>query len=154
MADSVTTTSNKTDTKSNYWIIDTIESRGFSWLFLDQSNIWKTGLSWSMFFLLTICVPLLSHLVYQCSACDFHHTRPFDSIVQSSLSVFSAVSFFSLLSFSRKYGLRRFLFLDKMCDVSDEVRHGYSDQLHVCLFISSLYAVLLSFLLIIYSIFM
>nr|GEW57816.1 RNA-directed DNA polymerase, eukaryota, reverse transcriptase zinc-binding domain protein [Tanacetum cinerariifolium] len=35
-----------------------------------------------------------------------------------------------LLSFSRKYGLRRFLFLDKMSDVSDEVRHGYSDQLH------------------------
>ncbi|GJU61293.1 hypothetical protein Tco_1243128 [Tanacetum coccineum] len=128
-ADSITT-SNKTNTKSNYWIIDTLESRGFSWLFLDQSSVWKTGLSWSIFFLLTVCVPLLSHLVYQCSACDFHHTRPFDSIVQSSLSVFSAVSFFSLLSFSRKYGLRRFLFLDKMSDVSDEVRHGYSDQLH------------------------
>lgn len=136
MADSretlLTAVNNKINIKSNYWIIDALESRGFSWIFFDQSSLWKAGLSWSIFFLLAICVPILSHLVFQCSTCDYNHRRPFDLIVQSSLSVFSAISFVSLSSFSRKYGLRRFLFLDKMSDVSDKVRHGYSDQLHVC----------------------
>ncbi|XP_023742837.1 uncharacterized protein LOC111890981 [Lactuca sativa] len=134
MADSretlLTAVNNKINIKSNYWIIDALESRGFSWIFFDQSSLWKAGLSWSIFFLLAICVPILSHLVFQCSTCDYNHRRPFDLIVQSSLSVFSAISFVSLSSFSRKYGLRRFLFLDKMSDVSDKVRHGYSDQLH------------------------
>ncbi|KAJ0647625.1 hypothetical protein HanRHA438_Chr15g0691591 [Helianthus annuus] len=131
MADSKETlAATKHNTKSNYRIIDTLESKGFSWVFVDQSNPWKAGLSWSIFFFLTICVPVLSHLAFQCSTCDYNHRRPYDLIVQSSLSVLSAVSFLSLLSFSRKYGLRRFLFLDKMSYVSDEVRRGYSDQLH------------------------
>ncbi|XP_076907587.1 uncharacterized protein LOC143564089 [Bidens hawaiensis] len=120
----------KNNTKSNYRIIDTLESRGFSWIFLDQSNPWKAGLSWSIFFFLTICVPVLSHLAFQCSTCDYHHRRPYDLLVQASLSLLSTISLLSLLSFSRKYGLRRFLFLDKMSSVSDEVRRGYSDQLH------------------------
>ncbi|XP_071713893.1 uncharacterized protein [Rutidosis leptorrhynchoides] len=119
------------NTKSNYWIIDTLESTGLSWIFLDQSSIWKAGLSWSIFFLLTLCVPILSHLAFHCSTCDHQHQRPFDLIVQSSLSVFSTISFLNLLSFSRKYGLRRFLFLDKLSHVSDEVRYGYSDQLNI-----------------------
>ncbi|XP_024993888.1 uncharacterized protein LOC112527449 [Cynara cardunculus var. scolymus] len=135
MADSketllITTINHKINTKSNYWIIDALESNSFSWIFPDQSDLRKAGLSWSIFVLLAICVPILSHFAFQCSACDQHHRRPFDWIVQSSLSVFSAISFVSLSYFSRKYGLRRFLFLDKMCDVSDKVRQGYSDQLH------------------------
>lgn len=129
MADSretlLTTINNKISRKSDFWIIDALESRGFSWIFLDQSNLWKACLSWSIFFLLAICVPVLSHLAFQCSTCDHQHRRPYDLIVQSSLSIFSAISFVSLLSFSRKYGLRRILFLDKMSDVSDKFRHGF-----------------------------
>ncbi|XP_071690844.1 uncharacterized protein [Rutidosis leptorrhynchoides] len=78
----------------------------------------------------TIGVPILSHIVYQCNSCDHNHQRPFDMIVQFSLSICSALSFISLSSFARTYGLRRFLFLDKLSDVSAEVRDGYSDQLH------------------------
>ncbi|KAL8099899.1 uncharacterized protein LOC141684684 [Apium graveolens] len=102
----------------------------FTWVFLDQSNIWRTSLSWSIFCLLAIGVPLLSHYVFQCNSCDHNHRRPFDSIVQLSLSVFSILSFISLSSFTRKYGLRRFLFLDKLYGVSDMVQKGYALQLH------------------------
>lgn len=103
----------------------------FTWVFLDQSNLWRTSLSWSIFSLLAIGVPLLSHFVFQCNACDHNHRRPFDSIVQLSLSVFSILSFISLSSFTKKYGLRRFLFLDKLYGVSDMVQKGYALQLHV-----------------------
>ncbi|XP_071689730.1 uncharacterized protein [Rutidosis leptorrhynchoides] len=116
--------------KSNYWIIDALESTKFSWIFIDQSNLWKATLSWLMFFIFTIGVPFLSHIVYQCNSCDHSHQRPFDLIVQLSLSICSALSFISLSSFARKYGLRNFLFLNKLPDVSLKVRDGYSDQLH------------------------
>ncbi|KAL8214041.1 hypothetical protein R6Q57_003490 [Mikania cordata] len=116
--------------KLNYWIINTLESTTFSWIFIGQSNPWKSALSWLIFFIFTIAVPILSHIVYQCSACDDNHRRPFDLIVQLSLSICSTLSFINLSSFARKYGLRRFLFLDKLTDVSVRVRDGYSDQLH------------------------
>nr|XP_043610861.1 uncharacterized protein LOC122582522 [Erigeron canadensis] len=116
--------------KSNYWIIDTLESTRFSWIFIDQSNPYKAILSWVIFFIFTIGVPMLSHIVYQCNTCDHSHQRPFDMIVQLSLSICSTLSFINLSAFAKKYGLRKFLFLDKMSDVSVKVRDGYSDQLH------------------------
>ncbi|KAI3676707.1 hypothetical protein L1987_86320 [Smallanthus sonchifolius] len=116
--------------KSNYWIINTLESTTYSWIFIGQSNPWKAALSWLIFFIFSIGLPILSHIVYQCNECDNSHQRPFDLIVQLSLSACSAISFVNLSSFARKYGLRRFLFLDKLPDVSVKVRDGYSDQLH------------------------
>ncbi|KAL1804177.1 hypothetical protein ACET3Z_032824 [Daucus carota] len=104
--------------------------RLFACVFIDQSNLWHAGLSWSIFCLLAIAVPLLSHFVLHCSTCDRNHRRPFDSIVQLSLSVFSVLSFISLSSFAQKYGLRRFLFLDKLCGVSAKVQRGYAQQVH------------------------
>ncbi|KAK1403121.1 Extracellular ligand-gated ion channel [Heracleum sosnowskyi] len=117
---SSTSTDNRSDDKKSF----------FTWVFLDQSNLWHAGLSWSIFSLLAIAVPLLSHFVYHCKTCDQNHRRPFDSIVQLSLSVLSLISFISLSSFSRKYGLRRFLFLDKMNGVSDQVQRGYVREVH------------------------
>ncbi|KAI7744901.1 hypothetical protein M8C21_009278 [Ambrosia artemisiifolia] len=81
----ITTTAHKPKSRSNYRIINTLESATFSWIFIiDQSNHWSSALSWLI-----------------------------------------------LSSFARKYGLRRFLFLDKLSDVSVKVRDGYSDQLHL-----------------------
>ncbi|CAA0835886.1 Protein of unknown function (DUF3537 [Striga hermonthica] len=104
------------------------------------------------FFLLNIGVPIVSHFVFSCSACDPDHQRPYDAVVQQLFSLFAAVSFASLSSFARKYGLRRFLFLDKLCDESERVRQGYTHQLHrsmkllstfvlPCFFMNSLYKI-------------
>lgn len=106
---------------------------GLKWVFLDYSSIWRAGLSWSVFFLLNIGVPLVSHFLFSCSDCDSDHQKPHDPIIQLSLSLFAAISFLSISSFARKYGLRRFLFLNKLCDESEKVRQGYTQQLHVSL---------------------
>lgn len=109
------------------------------WVCVDQSNIWRAGLSWSIFFLLVIGSPLVSHFLLLCSACDNQHQRPYDAIVQVSLSVFAIISFLSLSSWSRKYGLNRFLFLDKLSDESEKVCQEYAAQLRVCTSSSPLY---------------
>ncbi|XP_057512944.1 uncharacterized protein LOC130795008 [Actinidia eriantha] len=100
-----------------------------TWVCVDQSNLWRSGLSGSIFFVLVIGVPLVSHFVYACSSCDSKHHRPYDGIVQLSLSLVATLSFYSLSSFAHKYGLRRFLFLDKLSDASEKVRQGYTQQL-------------------------
>ncbi|XP_047950239.1 uncharacterized protein LOC125195969 isoform X3 [Salvia hispanica] len=101
------------------------------WLFLDHSSLWRAGLSWSIFFVLNICVPIVSHFLYSCSDCDPAHQRPFDAIVQLSLSSFAAISFFCLSSFARTYGFRKFLFLDRLGDESDKIQQGYAQQFNV-----------------------
>ncbi|KAF8391613.1 hypothetical protein HHK36_023919 [Tetracentron sinense] len=100
------------------------------WGCVDQSNPWTACLSWSVFLLLAIVVPLISHFVLACRNCDENHRQPYDSVVQLSLTIVATLSFICLSDFIRKYGLRRFLFLDKLCDESRKVRQGYTEQLH------------------------
>lgn len=104
------------------------------WVCVDQSSIWKAVLSWSIFFLLAIISPLVSHFFLLCSTCDKNHQRPYDTIVQLSLSVFATISFLSLSSWARKYGVNRFLFLDKLPEESEKVKQGYAAQLRVCFY--------------------
>ncbi|KAJ4830652.1 hypothetical protein Tsubulata_033948 [Turnera subulata] len=95
----------------------------------DHSNIWRTGFSWSVFLVLAIGVPVLSHFVLSCDTCDASHRRPYDAVVQLSLSVFAIISFACLSSWCRKYGLKRFLFLDKLDDESHWIQQRYKQQL-------------------------
>ncbi|CAO2823617.1 unnamed protein product [Amaranthus hypochondriacus] len=112
-----------------------------TWACVDQSNPLKTSLSWFVFFLLCIIVPIVSHYILFCSTCDdADHLQPFDAIVQLSLSAISIVSFFSLTKFARRIGLRKFLFLDKLCEESERVKQGYTIQLQrsvkiLCMFV-------------------
>lgn len=101
-------------------------------LWFDKSSRGTALLSWSVFFLLVVGVPIISHFVLVCSDCDFHHRRPYDAVVQLSLSIFAGISFVSLSYWSRKFGMRRFLFLDKLLDVSDKVRIEYEAEIQVC----------------------
>ncbi|CAM8918412.1 hypothetical protein QQ045_032699 [Rhodiola kirilowii] len=98
------------------------------WVCVDQSNRWRATLSWAVFLLLVVVVPILSHVLYTCGECDQKHRRSYDAVVQVSLSSFATLSFLCLSSWFRKYGLARFLFLDKLSDVSDNVRSGYVVQ--------------------------
>ncbi|XP_043688134.1 uncharacterized protein LOC122639364 [Telopea speciosissima] len=100
------------------------------WMCVDQSSIWRACLSWSLFLLLSIVVPLVSHFVLACSNCDARHYRPYDTVIQLSLTAVATLSFFCLSSFVRKYGLRRFLFLDKLREESEQVGFGYREQLN------------------------
>ncbi|XAR56731.1 hypothetical protein NMG60_11037314 [Bertholletia excelsa] len=100
------------------------------WMCVDQSNAWMMCLSWFVFLVMTIIIPCISHFVLVCSECDEKHSQPYDGVVQISLSAIAALSFVCLSRFVRKYGLRRFLFFDKLCDESETVRKCYTEQLY------------------------
>jgi len=102
------------------------------WVYVDHSNVWKAGFSWSVFFTLAFVVPILSHFLLDCPTCDQDHSRPYHIPVQISLSVFAALSFISISSWDRKYGFSKFLFLDKLGDESLKIQRGYSEQMQVC----------------------
>lgn len=101
------------------------------WLCVDQSNSWTACLSWFVFLIFAILVPALSHFVLYCGDCDSRHSRPYDAVAQLSLSGVAAISFLCLSTFVRRYGLRRFLFFDKLRNESETVRLGYTGQLNV-----------------------
>ncbi|RVW29998.1 hypothetical protein CK203_089825 [Vitis vinifera] len=101
------------------------------WMCVDQSTISTGCLSWSVFILLAIAVPVMSHFLLACSSCDAKHQRPYDAVVQLSLSSVAVLSFLCLSRFIRNYGLRRFLFFDKLRDESEMVRTNYTEQLNV-----------------------
>ncbi|PHU22568.1 hypothetical protein BC332_07675 [Capsicum chinense] len=102
----------------------------FKWMCVDQSEPRSACLSWFVFSLLGVGVPWLSHYLLACNNCDADHSRTYDSVVQFSLSSVAALSFICLSRFNKKYGLRRFLFLDKLCDESETVRNCYTQQLN------------------------
>ncbi|XP_072973079.1 uncharacterized protein [Typha angustifolia] len=93
------------------------------YLCVDQSDLPHAVASWSLFVFLAILVPLFAHLFF------VHHRRPYDSVVQLSLSSASSLSFISLSAFVRRFGLRRFLFLDRLRRDSERVQLGYTAQL-------------------------
>lgn len=96
------------------------------WMCVDQSDTCHAVVSWSIFLLLSIFVPTASHFVLNC----FPGRRAYDVAVQLSLTSASALAFICLSAFVRRYGLRRFLFLDKLVRESERVRAGYMDQLN------------------------
>lgn len=96
------------------------------WMCIDQSNTWRFTVSWSLYFLLAIAVPIVSHFVLSYS----EHRRPYQSVVQLSLTAASSLAFLCLSRFFCKYGLRRFLFLDKLRRSSRKVQLGYAAELN------------------------
>ncbi|KAJ3679105.1 hypothetical protein LUZ60_017116 [Juncus effusus] len=105
------------------------------WMFMDQSGKGLTILSWLLFLLLAIIMPVVQHflLAYR------EERRPYNAAVQVSLSAASTASFLCLSSKVGKYGLRRFLFLDKLGHESERVRKGYTAQLNRSFRILSLF---------------
>ena len=103
------------------------------WMCVDQSDLWRTLFSWSLFFTLAVAVPFVSYFIIVVDSDREGRRRhaSYDAVIQLSLTSVSAVSFLCLSAFVRLYGLRRFLYLDKLCRESETVRLGYTAQLNV-----------------------
>jgi hypothetical protein len=95
------------------------------WVCMDHSAPGGAALSWLLFILLAVVVPAIAHflLAFRPSR------RPFDAVVQLSLSAASGASFLCLSSSFRRIGLRRLLYLDKLQTKSDRVRVNYTARL-------------------------
>ncbi|KAH7674543.1 hypothetical protein IHE45_08G081300 [Dioscorea alata] len=106
------------------------------WMCVDQSDPFRAAISWSIFIIFGVIVPIASHALLATSNTS---RRAYDAVVQFSLSSISAISYLCLSAFVRRYGLRRFLFLDKLVGESDLVLRGYMAELNRSFRILSLF---------------
>ncbi|KAL8136442.1 hypothetical protein V2J09_002443 [Rumex salicifolius] len=101
------------------------------WMCLDQSTCTSATVSLIVFAVLGIAVPVFAHFVMSCSSCDSEHRRrPYNAVVQTSLTCVAGLSFICLTRILRKYGLRKFLLFDKLVSQSVDLRRNYTDQLN------------------------
>eukprot|EP01018_Ginkgo_biloba_P026753 Gb_09859 [translate_table: standard] len=99
------------------------------WWGLDQSTKLNRVFSWFAFLLFTVIVPVLSSFLVVCPRRDAEQGYAFDRLVQIPESTLAAIAFLCLTRYVRKYGLRRFLFLDQLCDDTPQVQQGYTKEL-------------------------
>ncbi|CAI0376269.1 unnamed protein product [Linum tenue] len=104
------------------------------WCALDHSTPLGRSISYLTFFSLAVLVPILTSLSYHDDDQDNESTDDlplsFNKLVQIPESGLALISFLTLTSFFRRYGLRHLLFLDGLHADSPHVRRGYSLELH------------------------
>ncbi|TVU29612.1 hypothetical protein EJB05_21187, partial [Eragrostis curvula] len=96
------------------------------WLCVDHSTRARSAASWAAFLLLAVAAPSALRLASPSSTPD----RPFDGLVQVSLTLAAALAFICLgRLLGRAGGMRRLLYLDSLRRDSEEVQCGYAAQL-------------------------
>ncbi|MCL7041779.1 hypothetical protein MKW94_030130 [Papaver nudicaule] len=117
-------------TKSN--IYDELRNFRVSlrWCALDHSTNVNKTVSYLVFILLTIVVPILTSVfVHVPKTSTIEDPISFNKLIQLPESGLAIIGFFTISRFFEKYGLRRLLFLDQLQDDSTYVRRGYVREL-------------------------
>ncbi|XP_050365745.1 LOW QUALITY PROTEIN: uncharacterized protein LOC126784318 [Argentina anserina] len=97
------------------------------WWALNYSHSTSLGkfISYFIFILLTIVVPILTSVTLKQSTKD---PISYSKLVQLPESGLAAIAFFTLSAFFRNYGLRQLLFLDGLEEDTSSVRKGYTRE--------------------------
>ncbi|XP_050376021.1 uncharacterized protein LOC126793518 [Argentina anserina] len=87
-----------------------------------QYSFWSFSLSWLIFLLVVVALPVLLIVVFHCPSCDKYQIKSFELEILVCQSLVAAVSLLCISHNLRKYGVRRFLFVDRY--------HGHMTQFH------------------------
>ncbi|KAL7610482.1 uncharacterized protein LOC111881546 [Lactuca sativa] len=80
----------------------------------DQTTVLRFGISWVTFLVIGVAVPVIVlWLTTNCVNCDLYQIKGFELIIVASHACLAAVSLLCLSHNLRKYGLRKFLFVDQ-----------------------------------------
>lgn len=80
----------------------------------DQSSVLRFGISWVTFLVIGVAAPMvLLWLTTNCLNCDLYQIKGFEHVIVASHACLAAVSLLCLSHNLRKYGLRKFLFVDQ-----------------------------------------
>ncbi|KAE9454215.1 hypothetical protein C3L33_13892, partial [Rhododendron williamsianum] len=98
----------------------------------DQSSALRFGVSWIAFLLIGVALPLAVLGLLDCSDCDKYQIQVFEVEIVASQACLAAVSLLCLSHNLRKYGIRKFLFVDRcsghMARFSDQYIQKISDS--------------------------
>ncbi|KAE8713498.1 hypothetical protein F3Y22_tig00110206pilonHSYRG00004 [Hibiscus syriacus] len=90
--------------------------RFLTFLGFNQSSLQSFSLSWAAFTVVGVLLPVLILELSKCNNCEVYQIKDFEVDVVASQACLAAVSLFCISFNLRKYGLRRFLFVDRYGD--------------------------------------
>ncbi|KAI3713888.1 hypothetical protein L1987_72475 [Smallanthus sonchifolius] len=80
----------------------------------DQSSVLRFGISWVTFLVIGVAFPVVILLVTaNCSTCGLYEIKGFEVVIVVSHACLAAVALLCLSHNLRKYGIRKFLFVDQ-----------------------------------------
>jgi len=124
----------ETNTKSDDTEVDKSLVRLESYLnFLgfNPRSILSSIICWSVFFTLGVVVPLVALWMCDCSECEKYELRGCEMVIVAFQASLAAVSLLCLSHCLRKYGLRRFLFVDRYTGHVACFHRDYVNQISV-----------------------
>ncbi|KAM2656323.1 hypothetical protein EV1_011844 [Malus domestica] len=95
----------------------------------NQSSWLSLALSWTALVLIGVALPVVALVVFNCSDCDKYQIKGFELVIVGSQAVLAAVSVLCISQSLRKYGIRRFLFVDRNSGHMVRFRNDYIKQI-------------------------
>lgn len=102
-----------------------------TFLGFNQSSLWSSALSWAAFLLIGVALPVVALELSDCSDCEEYQIKGFELEIVASQACLAAVSLICLSHNRRKYGIRRFLFVDRFSGQTTRFRDDYDKQIWV-----------------------
>jgi hypothetical protein len=96
-----------------------------------QYSVLSFTLSWVLFLLLGVALPLLAIELPRCSDCERYQIKSFELEILVSQSLVAAISLLCISRNLRKYGLRKFLFVDRYHGHRAQFREEYLQKINV-----------------------
>ncbi|KAI6686670.1 hypothetical protein NL676_032583 [Syzygium grande] len=100
-----------------------------SFLGFNQSTVLGTVLSWTAFVVIGVALPVIVLELSDCSDCDEYQIKKFELDIVASQACLAAVSLLCLSHNLRKYGIRKFLFVDRYSGRMSRFRDEYIKQI-------------------------
>lgn len=108
------------------WLETFLTLLGFS-----QSSFLSLAMSWTALVLIGVLLPVLAVELFNCSGCGKYQIKSFELVIVGSQACLATVSLLCLSHNLRKYGLRRFLFVDRYSGHMLRFRNDYIKQIKV-----------------------
>jgi len=97
----------------------------------NQHSVLSLVVSWSVFAAVGVAAPLLALSMCKCAECDRYEIQSFEMVIVAFQATLAAVSLICLSHNLRKYGLRRFLFVDRYSGKMHCFHRDYVAQISV-----------------------
>lgn len=94
-----------------------------------QSSWFSSALSWIAFVLIGVVLPVVVLEMSNCSGCELYQIKNFELDIVASQACLAAVSLLCLSHNLRKYGIRRFLFVDRFNGKMARLHDDYVKQI-------------------------
>lgn len=96
-----------------------------------QSSWRSSALSWTAFVLISVALPVVVLEFSDCSGCEMYQINAFELDIVVSQACLAAVSLLCISHNLRKYGIRKFLFVDRFNGQMSRLHDDYVKQISV-----------------------